>query len=66
MEEVKKQRRGFAAMDPAKQLAIAKKGGAAVPNEKRTFSINKELAITAGRLGGKIGSKKGFGKKRHV
>ena len=29
--------RGFASMDREKQLAIARKGGASVPNEKRSF-----------------------------
>lgn len=44
--------RGFAAMDPARQREIARKGGRAVPDEKRSFSQNRELAATAGRKGG--------------
>jgi general stress protein YciG len=52
-EEPKKKLRGFAAMDPAKQLELARKGGAAVPAEKRTFSTRPELAKEAGRVGGK-------------
>lgn len=48
-----KSKRGFAAMDPELRRAIARKGGAAVPKEKRSFSANKALAQSAGRLGGK-------------
>jgi general stress protein YciG len=44
--------RGFASMDPEKQRAIASKGGQSVPNEKRSFSQNRELAAQAGRKGG--------------
>lgn len=44
--------RGFAAMDGAKQRAIARKGGQSVPNEKRSFSQNRALASEAGRKGG--------------
>ncbi len=44
--------RGFASMDAAKQRAIASKGGQSVPNEKRSFSQNRELAAEAGRKGG--------------
>jgi general stress protein YciG len=39
-------------MDPAKQRAIASKGGQSVPNEKRSFSQNRALAAAAGRKGG--------------
>ena len=45
-------KRGFASMDPEKQRAIARKGGQSVPNEKRSFSQNHELAAKAGRKGG--------------
>ena len=45
-------KRGFAGMDPAKQQKIASKGGKAVPNEKRSFSQNPDLAREAGRKGG--------------
>jgi general stress protein YciG len=44
--------RGFASMDPDKQRAIARKGGESVPNEKRSFSQNHQLAAEAGRKGG--------------
>jgi len=43
--------RGFASMDREKQLAIARKGGESVPNEKRSFSQNP-LAAEAGQKGG--------------
>ena len=45
--------RGFAGMDPDKRREIARKGGAKVPHEKRSFSHNKELAADAGRKGGR-------------
>lgn len=45
-------KRGFASMDPERRREIAKKGGSSVPKEKRAFSVNKSLAITAGRKGG--------------
>lgn len=51
--EKKKSTRGFGAMDPEKQRAIAKKGGRSVPDEKRSFSQNPKLAAAAGRKGGK-------------
>ena len=44
--------RGFASMDRETQLAIARKGGASVPNEKRSFTQNRRLAAEAGRKGG--------------
>lgn len=47
-----KRRRGFAAMDPEKQRALAAMGGRAVPNEKRSFSTDKNLAAKAGHKGG--------------
>jgi hypothetical protein len=45
-------KRGFAAMDAAKQREIARKGGESVPAEKRSFSKDHELAAEAGRKGG--------------
>jgi general stress protein YciG len=45
-------RRGFAAMDKDRQREIARKGGASVPDEKRSFSQDRELAASAGRKGG--------------
>ena len=44
--------RGFAGMDADKRRAIAKKGGASVPREKRSFVQNPGLAAQAGRKGG--------------
>ena len=44
--------RGFASMDSAKQREIARKGGRSVPNDKRSFSQDHELASSAGRKGG--------------
>ncbi len=44
--------RGFASMDPARQREIASKGGQSVPQEKRSFSQDRELAAQAGRKGG--------------
>ena len=41
--------RGFAGMDADKRRAIAKKGGASVPREKRSFVQNPALAAHAGR-----------------
>ncbi|MBO9502461.1 general stress protein [Brevundimonas sp. A19_0] len=45
-------KRGFASMDPERQRAIARKGGASVPSEKRSFSQDRALAAQAGRKGG--------------
>jgi hypothetical protein len=44
--------RGFASMDESKQKEIARKGGQSVPDEKRSFSQDHELASEAGRKGG--------------
>lgn len=55
--------RGFAAMSPEKRLAIAKKGGAAVPPDKRSFSQNRELAAQAGRSGGSTPRKSILGRE---
>lgn len=40
-------------MDLEKRRAIARKGGESVPNEKRSFSQDPELAAKAGRKGGR-------------
>lgn len=45
-------KRGFAAMDPEKRREIARKGGASVPGEKRSFTRDRDLAANAGRKGG--------------
>lgn len=44
--------RGFASMEDSKQREIARKGGESVPDEKRSFSKDRELASQAGRKGG--------------
>jgi general stress protein YciG len=59
METVPKLRRGFAAMSPERVREIAKKGGASVPNEKRAFSKDKDLAAEAGRKGGNVSRRGG-------
>jgi general stress protein YciG len=50
--EAKKSNRGFASMEPDKQREIARKGGRSVPGEKRSFSTDRDLAVSAGRKGG--------------
>lgn len=52
MIEKPKGKRGFASMDPARQREIASMGGKAVPDAKRSFSTNRQLASTAGHKGG--------------
>ncbi len=47
-----KSKRGFGSMDPARQREIARMGGAAVAPGLRSFSQNRELAVSAGRKGG--------------
>ena len=47
-------RRGFAAMDKERQREIARKGGASVPDDKRSFSQDRDLAASAGRKGGEV------------
>lgn len=53
-----KSRRGFASMDPERRREIARKGGASVPGEKRSFAKDRALAASAGALGG-IASRSG-------
>ena len=55
-------RRGFAAMDKERQREIARKGGASVPDEKRSFSQDRDLAAAAGRKGGEASH--GGGRRR--
>jgi len=50
-------RRGFASMTPERRLEVARKGGAAVPREKRSFAQNSDLAREAGRKGGSMSHK---------
>lgn len=44
--------RGFAALSPERRREIARKGGASVPADKRSFSQSADLAARAGRIGG--------------
>lgn len=47
--------RGFAHMkqnNPERMAEIARKGGSSVPNDKRSFSRDRDLAASAGRVGG--------------
>jgi general stress protein YciG len=62
MDQPKKQRRGFAVMSPEKRKEIARKGGAAVKAENRSFSQNRDLAAAAGRKGGETSH--GGGRRR--
>ena len=53
--------KGFAALkarDPGKMTEIARKGGLSVPNDKRPFSQNPELAASAGKKGGETSKRK--------
>ncbi|MBW3560766.1 MAG: stress-induced protein [Proteobacteria bacterium] len=47
--------RGFALLDAARRREIASMGGQSVPEEKRSFSQDRELAAQAGRKGGQKG-----------
>jgi general stress protein YciG len=49
-------------MSPEKRREIARKGGAAVPGEKRSFSQSPDLAAKAGRKGGETSH--GGGRRR--
>ena len=60
--QAKPARRGFAAMDKDRQREIARKGGASVPDEKRSFSQDRDLAASAGRKGGEASH--GGGRRR--
>src|SRR5438874_7699508 len=54
-----KSRRGFAAMDPAKQHEIASKGGTAAHGQGRAHEFTPEQAREAGRKGGLRAHQKG-------
>lgn len=56
-----RQRRGFAAMDPAKQLAIASLGGKAAHRKGAAHQWTRAEAVAAGRKGGNA-SRGGRGK----
>lgn len=60
--------RGFGTMDRAKHLEIARKGGANVPAEKRSFSTNNSLAREAGKKGGRSldPAKRSFSRNREL
>ncbi|MDB5224667.1 MAG: stress-induced protein [Candidatus Adlerbacteria bacterium] len=45
--------RGFASMTPERRIEISRMGGKSVPPDKRSFSLDKNLAARAGYLGGK-------------
>ena len=45
-------------MSPEQRRTIAIKGGASVPAEMRSFSVNRDLAKDAGRKGGSVDSKR--------
>ena len=47
-----KSRRGFAAMSAERRQEIARKGGASVPSDRRSFAKDRDLAASAGRKGG--------------
>lgn len=53
-----KSKRGFASMDPEKQRELARKGGASVAPQNRSFAQNRDLAASAGRKGGQASQKK--------
>ncbi|MDB5189154.1 MAG: stress-induced protein [Parcubacteria group bacterium] len=50
--------RGFGLLDADTRRAIARKGGKAVSDEKRSFTQDRTLAAEAGRKGGKATQKK--------
>lgn len=63
MTDKPKAKKGFAAMSVEKRTAIARKGGSAVPSDKRSFSQDRDLATRAGRKGGEASH--GGGKPFH-
>jgi uncharacterized protein len=52
-----KSERGFASMSEEERREIARKGGESVPDEKRSFSQDRDLASEAGRKGGEARGK---------
>jgi general stress protein YciG len=58
IEQAPKKKRGFGAMSPERQKMIAALGGKAVKPENRSFSQNRDLARSAGSIGGKCPRKK--------
>lgn len=61
MTDKPKARRGFACMDPERRREIARRGGAAVPADKRSFAADRDLASVAGAKGG--AASRGGGRK---
>ena len=61
-------KRGFASMTPERQRQIAQMGGKSVPDAKRSFSQNRQLAAEAGRKGGSRvpGAKRSFSQNREL
>jgi general stress protein YciG len=58
-KEKSEKRRGFASMSEEERREIAKKGGESVPDEKRSFSQDRDLASDAGRKGGEARGERG-------
>ena len=60
--------RGFASMSQERQRQIASMGGKAVPDSKRSFSQNRQLAAEAGRKGGQSvpDAKRSFSQNRRL
>jgi general stress protein YciG len=52
MSTTTKSKRGFAGMTVERRTEIARKGGASVPGEKRSFAKDRDLAAAAGKTGG--------------
>jgi len=61
-----KPKRGFGRLDPKVRSKIAARGGSMVPDERRSFAINRALAAEAGRKGGSSvdGEKRSFSTNR--
>jgi len=59
---------GFAAMDAERHRAICRMGGKAVPGTKRSFSLNRALAVKAGSKGGRAvpDAKRSFSTNREL
>jgi general stress protein YciG len=58
--------RGFAGMDENKQRDIAAQGGRSVPDDKRSFSQDSELASEAGQKGGEASAGRSEGEGREA
>ena len=44
--------RGFALLSSEQRKLVAAKGGASIPADKRSFSVDRDLAKQAGKVGG--------------